>query len=88
LKKTLSRFVTIYILKIFLHYNTILTLQIVEFFHRAIEISSEVKAKTSKLKDYKEFLDKDEGIKVKMATLKKEVNQFATQFPMPGFEDH
>ena len=63
-------------------------LQIVEFFHRAIEISSEVKQKTSKLKDYKEFLENDEGIKIKMTTLKKEVNKFATQFPMPGFEDH
>lgn len=62
--------------------------QIVEFFHRAIEISSEVKQKTSKLKDYKEFLENDEAIKEKMATLKKEVNEFATQFPMPGFEDH
>lgn len=60
----------------------------VEYFHRAIEISAEVKQKTSKLKDYKDFLETDPGVKEKMASLKKEVNAFALQFPMPGFDDH
>lgn len=59
-----------------------------EFFHRAIDITAEVKQKTSKLKDFKEYLVTDEGAKAKMAALKKEVNAFALQFPMPGFEDH
>ena len=62
--------------------------QVVEFFHRAIEISTEVKQKTTKLKDYKDYLEKNEDIKAKMAALKTEVNQFAIQFPMPGFDDH
>lgn len=62
--------------------------QMVEYFHRAIEISAEVKQKTSKLKDYKEFLETDPGVKEKMASLKKEVNAFALKFPMPGFDDH
>ncbi len=60
----------------------------VEFFHRAIQIASEVKQKTSKLKDYKDYLESNEEIKAKMVALKSEVNKFALQFPMPGFEDH
>ncbi|XP_057364901.1 serine hydroxymethyltransferase, mitochondrial-like [Daphnia carinata] len=62
--------------------------QMVEFFHRAIQIASEVKQKTSKLKDYKDYLESNEEIKAKMVALKSEVNKFALQFPMPGFEDH
>ena len=59
-----------------------------EFFKRAIDITAEAKKQTSKLKDYKEFLDKNDSIMAKMAALKSEVNQFALQFPMPGFDDH
>ena len=60
----------------------------VEYFSRAVEITLEAKKKTKKLKDFKEFLENDEDIKQKMAALKKEVNNFAIQFPMPGFDDH
>ena len=63
-------------------------LQMVEFFHRAIGIASEVKQKTSKLKDYKEYLENNDEVKTKMDALKSEVNKFALQFPMPGFEEH
>nr|CAH0098277.1 unnamed protein product [Daphnia galeata] len=62
--------------------------QMVEFFHRAIGIASEVKPKTSKLKDYKEYLENNDEVKTKMDALKSEVNKFALQFPMPGFEEH
>nr|CAH0098266.1 unnamed protein product [Daphnia galeata] len=62
--------------------------QMVEFFHRAIGIASEVKQKTSKLKDYKEYLENNDEVKTKMDALKSEVNKFALQFPMPGFEEH
>lgn len=62
--------------------------QVVEFFDRAVGIAGEAKAKTGKLKDYKEFLESDGEVGAKMAELKKQVNQFALQFPMPGFEDH
>ena len=60
----------------------------VEYFCRAIDIASEAKKKTKKLKDFKDFLNNDADIKKQMADLKKEVNDFALQFPMPGFEDH
>jgi len=62
--------------------------RMVEYFSRAVEITLEAKKKTKKLKDFKEFLENDEDIKQKMAALKKEVNNFAIQFPMPGFDDH
>lgn len=60
----------------------------VEFFHRAIQIAAQVKQKTSKLKDFKEYLDNNEEVKAQMASLKNDVNKFALQFPMPGFDDH
>lgn len=60
----------------------------VDFFHQAIQIAAEVKQKTSKLKDYKDYLEQNDEVKDKMGALKKEVNQFALQFPMPGFDDH
>lgn len=66
----------------------ILSFQVVEFFHQAIEIATEVKQKTNKLKDYKDYLESNDEIKAKMAVLKNEVNQFSIKFPMPGFEDH
>ena len=60
----------------------------VEFFHRAIEITAEVKKNTNKLKDFKEYLEKNDDVKSKMASLKNDVNKFALSFPMPGFDDH
>ena len=60
----------------------------VDFFHQAIQIAAKVKQKTSKLKDYKDYLEQNDEVKDKMGALKKEVNQFALQFPMPGFDDH
>jgi len=62
--------------------------KMVEYFSRAVDIALEAKKKTNKLKDYREFLENDESIKQKMAELKKEVNSFAIQFPMPGFDGH
>jgi hypothetical protein len=40
------------------------------------------------VKDFKDFLDGDAETKKKLEALKADVNQFATKFPMPGFEDH
>lgn len=63
--------------------------QVVEFFDRAITIVTYAKkASGTKLKDYKEYLESNSEIQDKMADLKKEVNSFASQFPMPGFKDH
>jgi glycine hydroxymethyltransferase len=55
---------------------------------KAVGIASDVKSKTDKLKDFKEFLEKDEQTIRNMEELKKEVEGFAGAFPMPGFNDH
>jgi hypothetical protein len=33
-------------------------------------------------------LENNDEVKTKMDALKSEVNKFALQFPMPGFEEH
>ena len=62
--------------------------QVVEYFDRAIAITAAVKERTKKLADFKSFLEGDVQVRADMAALKSEVNQFALQFPMPGFDDH
>lgn len=62
--------------------------EVVNFIDEAVQIAAEAKSKTDKLKDYKEFLEKDEGIKNKMNALKKRVEEFASKFPMPGFDEY
>ncbi|XP_065333030.1 serine hydroxymethyltransferase, mitochondrial isoform X1 [Cloeon dipterum] len=62
---------------------------VVALLDRAVKIASEVKAKCGpKVKDFKDFLDSDADTIKQLETLKAEVNEFATKFPMPGFEDH
>lgn len=41
-----------------------------------------------KVKDFKDFLESDAETVKKLEALKADVNEFATKFPMPGFEDH
>ena len=40
------------------------------------------------MKDYKAGLASDAEIGAKVADLKTRVRQFASQYPMPGFDDH
>lgn len=60
---------------------------VVGFIDEAVEIAREIKAKTKKLKDFKEFLDTDESIMKKCDDLKSRVNAMAVQYPMPGHDD-
>merc|ERR1719282_2023066 len=62
--------------------------QVVQFIDEAVDIAREAQGKTKKLKDYKEFLERDEDINNKCQDLKKRVSDFARDFPMPGHEDH
>jgi len=62
--------------------------KVIVFLDQAVAIAADVKSKTDKLKDFKEFLEKDEGTIKSMESLKKNVELFASTFPMPGFEDH
>lgn len=62
--------------------------QVVQFIDEAVDIAREAQGKTKKLKDYKEFLERDEDINNKCQDLKKRVSDFARDFPMPGHSDH
>ncbi|XP_054709831.1 serine hydroxymethyltransferase, mitochondrial-like [Uloborus diversus] len=63
--------------------------QVVEFIHRAVQIALEVKGKSGQtVKEFKAFLETDEDMKNKVNLLRKDVELFASQFPMPGFHDH
>ncbi len=54
-------------------------------FKLAVEINKSAKGVT--LKDFKERMH-DEDVKAKLAALREQVEEFASQFPMPGLEDH
>ncbi|XP_076332513.1 serine hydroxymethyltransferase, mitochondrial-like [Tachypleus tridentatus] len=63
--------------------------KVVEFIDRAVQIALEAKGKSGKtVKDFKEFIASDEGIKAHIAALKNDVEKFASQYPLPGYEDH
>jgi len=62
--------------------------KVIELLDKACAIAADVKSKTDKLKDFKEFLEKDAQTIQNMENLKKTVGEFASKFPMPGFEDH
>jgi len=61
--------------------------QVAVFIDKAVLIAADVKSKSDKLKDFKEFLDKDPETLEKLKTLRAEVEAFASKFPMPGFSD-
>jgi len=61
---------------------------VIELLDTACAIAADVKSKTDKLKDFKEFLEKDAQTIQNMENLKKTVGEFASKFPMPGFDDH
>ena len=57
--------------------------QIAQFLHEAIQITVKIQEKSGpKLKDFLPFLDNNDDIKA----LQKKVHEFATTFPMPGFD--
>lgn len=62
--------------------------RVITLLDKAVQIAGDVKGKTDKLKDFKEHLDKDPDTIRDLETLKKEVEGFASKFPMPGFDDH
>lgn len=57
--------------------------QVADFLHEAVEISLAIQATSGKkLKDFEDAVKGD----AKVAALKKKVQAFITQFPMPGFD--
>jgi len=59
-----------------------------DFVEEAVDIAKAVQAKSKKLADFKAVLADDEGVVAQCADLKSRVNDFASQFSMPGHEDH
>lgn len=55
---------------------------------KAVAIAADVKSRTDKLKDFKENLLKDSTTIEKLDALRKEVEEFASKFPIPGFDEH
>jgi glycine hydroxymethyltransferase len=59
------------------------------FIFRGIQLTVEIQSgcPTNTLKDFKAKLEEDEEVKVKLAALRADVEEFASRFPMPGFDD-
>ncbi|XP_077997019.1 serine hydroxymethyltransferase, mitochondrial-like [Glandiceps talaboti] len=64
--------------------------KVADFLNHGVEITVEAKKRTgtAKLKEFRQFLLDDVAINGKISSLRKEVETFARQYPMPGFEDH
>uniref|UniRef100_A0A8C6WLL4 Serine hydroxymethyltransferase n=1 Tax=Neogobius melanostomus TaxID=47308 RepID=A0A8C6WLL4_9GOBI len=62
--------------------------QVVEFMDEGFKIALDVKKKTAKLQDFKNFLLEDPETVSRIAHLRQRVEAFARPFPMPGFHDH
>ena len=62
--------------------------KVVDMIDEAVDIAKTVQGKSKKLKDFKEVLETDPTVTEQCAELKSRVNQFASQFPMPGHDDH
>jgi len=62
--------------------------KVVDFIHRGILITLEIQSKCGlTLKEFKAKLVEDEFIQAKVQALRQEVETFAAQYSMPGFED-
>ena len=46
------------------------------------------KATSKKLKDFHTTCAQDPEVQSEMLSLRKEVNEYALKYPMPGFDDH
>ncbi|XP_031559133.1 serine hydroxymethyltransferase, mitochondrial-like [Actinia tenebrosa] len=63
--------------------------RVVEYIDKGVEIALEAQKTTGdNLKEFLAFIHKDQATLDKIAGLRKEVEEFARGFPMPGFDDH
>lgn len=61
---------------------------VVKYIDKAIHLALEVKAATgNSIKDFESALKNNTEFKTKMNGLKSEVQEYASKFPMPGFDD-
>ena len=62
--------------------------KVVGLIDEAVSIAQDVKNQTKKLKDFNDFLDHDPAIRTRREALRAKVTEFASAFPMPGFDEH
>ena len=63
--------------------------KVVELIDEACNIALEVRAKNgTKFGDFKKACLEDADVVAKIGSLQAKVNEFALQYPMPGFTDH
>ena len=62
--------------------------KVVEYIDRAVQIAQEIQGRGGKLKDFNAILESDAEINAKCDSLKAEVNNWASAFSMPGFDNH
>ena len=65
-----------------------LVAKVVEFIDQAVSIAKEAQSKSKKLKEFHDLIQTDADINSKCDDLRKQVNEFARKFSMPGHEDH
>ncbi|KAL8602610.1 Serine hydroxymethyltransferase 2 [Nucella lapillus] len=61
--------------------------RIVDLLDRGVAIAVGVGKQTKTLKEFKAFVKENSEAQTQLAALKAEVNAFAKEFPMPGFQD-
>lgn len=62
--------------------------QVVDFIDRGLQLSKEITTVSGpKLADFKRVIHEDAGINVKVQALRKEVEHYSEQFPLPGYDE-
>jgi len=63
--------------------------QVVEFIHQGIQLAIDVKEKSGPtLKEFNATFNNDQVFHERMFELRKQVETFAIQFPMPGYDEY
>ncbi|CAH1772924.1 unnamed protein product [Owenia fusiformis] len=61
--------------------------KVADYLDRAVKLTLEAQSKSGTLKEFKAVVLEDAELKGKMAELSKDVSEFASKFPMPGFDE-
>lgn len=62
--------------------------QVVQLVDQAVDIAKEVQGKTKTMKEFNQMLNNDSAVIDKCAQLRAKVNDLASKFDMPGFDNH
>jgi len=62
--------------------------KVVGLIDEAVDIAKAVQGKTKKLKEFHEFLATDAEVAARCRDLRRRVNEFSEEYPMPGHADH